>query len=110
MDFVLITFASFGYSAFGFYNFYFYGNCEGPESTGVCILNDLTGDYGRFSDPKDLIAPTSFDGIVAGNPDSETVIVEFGCFVCPYTKQAEPTMQQLLEEQKMALQQQLCQL
>jgi glutaredoxin len=96
--FVVLTFASFFYSVFGFYNFYFYGNCDGPESTGVCILNDLTGDYGRFSDPKDLIAPTSLDGIVAGTPDSETVIVEFGCFVCPYTAKAEPTIQQLLEK------------
>jgi glutaredoxin len=97
--FVLLTFASFGYSVFGVYNFYFFGNCDGPESTGVCILNDLTGDYGRFSDPKELIAPTNFDGITAGNPNASVVIVEFGCFVCPYTKEAETTMQELVREE-----------
>jgi hypothetical protein len=97
--FVLLTFASFAYSALGVYNFYFYGNCDGPQSTGVCVLNDLTGDYGRFSDPKELVAPTSFDGITAGNPNSSVVIVEFGCFVCPYTKKAETTMQELVREE-----------
>jgi glutaredoxin len=94
--FVLLTLASFVYSAAGVYNFYFYGNCEGPQSSGACILNDLTGDYGRFSEPTDLVAPTNFDGITMGDPNSSTVIVEFGCFTCPYTGQAEQTMQDLL--------------
>ncbi len=94
--FVLLTLVSMAYSAAGAYNFYFYGNCDGPESTGACILNDLTGDYGRFSEPTDLLAPTSYDGITMGNPNSSTVIVEFGCFTCPYTGQAEQTMQDLL--------------
>jgi glutaredoxin len=94
--FVLLTVVSLAYSAAGAYNFYFYGNCDGPESTGACILNDLTGDYGRFSEPTDLVAPTNFDGIEMGNPNSSTVIVEFGCFTCPYTGQAEQTMRDLL--------------
>lgn len=96
--FVILTIASFGYTLFGLYNFYFYGNCDGPEGNGVCIFNDITGDYGRFSDPKELIAPTSIDGITAGNPNASVTIVEFGCFVCPYTGQAETTMKQLLDE------------
>lgn len=94
--FVILTLASLAYSAAGAYNFYFYGNCDGPNSTGACILNDLTGDYGRFSEPTDLIAPTNYSGITMGNPNSSTVVVEFGCFTCPYTGQAEQTMQQLL--------------
>lgn len=96
--FVLLTLGSFVYAAYGLYNFYYYGNCDGPGSSGVCILNDLTGDYGRFSDPKDLIPPTSFDGIVAGNASSNITVVEFGCFTCFYTKKAEPTMQTLLSK------------
>ena len=50
--FVILTLISFAYSAFGVYNFYFYGNCDGPASVNACVLNDLTGDYGRFSEPK----------------------------------------------------------
>jgi len=97
--FVILTIASFAYTAFGVYNFYYYGNCDGPQSTGVCILNDLTGDYGRFSEPKDLIAPTDLDGIIAGNKSAPVTIIEFGCFSCPYTGQAENTMRELLDRQ-----------
>lgn len=94
--FVLLTLASFVYSAYGIYNFYYYGNCDGPASPSACVLNDITGDYGRFSEPKDLVAPTSLEGIAAGNPNASITIVEFGCFTCPYTKKAEPTITQLL--------------
>jgi glutaredoxin len=96
--FVLLTLSSFVYSGYGVYNFYFYGNCDGPVSTGACILNDITGDYGRFSTPQELIAPTNFDGIADGNPNASVTIVEFGCFTCPYTKEAESTVHELLEE------------
>jgi protein-disulfide isomerase len=94
--FVVLTLVSFAYTAAGVYNFYYYGNCDGPQSPQACILNDLTGDYGRFSDPKDLIAPTELDGITAGDPDADIVIVEFGCFTCPYTAQAESSVMMLL--------------
>ncbi|HSB47253.1 MAG TPA: thioredoxin domain-containing protein [Candidatus Bilamarchaeum sp.] len=96
--FVLLSLASFAYMVYGAYNFYVYGNCEGPHATGACILNDLTGDYGRFSEPKDLIPPTGLKGITAGNPNASVKIIEFGCFSCPYTKEAESTMQQILRE------------
>ncbi len=95
--FVILTIASFGYMIYGAYNFYYYGNCDGPESTGACILNDITGDYGRFSEPKDLIAPTNLSGIEFGNPNGTVTIVEFGCFTCPYTKKAESIVETLLE-------------
>ncbi len=95
---VVLSVASFAYSTVSVYNFYLYGNCDGPQSVEACIINDITGDYGRFSEPKQLVAPTEFDGIVAGNPDANVTIVEFGCFTCPYTAQAEWTMMQVLEE------------
>jgi protein-disulfide isomerase len=94
--FVLVTVISFGYSVIGVYNFYYYGNCDGPASKNSCIINDITGDYGRFSEPKDLVAPTTLDGITAGNPEGNITIIEFGCFTCPYTGKAESTVQQLL--------------
>jgi glutaredoxin len=96
--FVILTLASFAYSAYGMYNFYFYGNCDGPQSVEACILNDITGDYGRFSEPTELVPPTNFEGITRGDPNSSTVIVEFGCFTCPYTGQAEHTVNELLEK------------
>ena len=96
--FVLLSLGSLLYAALGLYNFYVYGNCDGPTATGACILNDITGDYGRFSEPTDLVPPTTYDGISAGNPNASVKIVEFGCFTCPYTKEAETTMQQVLSQ------------
>ncbi|MFH0737606.1 MAG: thioredoxin domain-containing protein [Candidatus Micrarchaeota archaeon] len=96
--FVMLTIGSLAYTMIGIYNFAYFGNCDGPSSANACILNDLTGDYGRFSEPKDLIAPTDFSGISAGNPDASVVIVEFGCFTCPYTGKAESTVAELLRE------------
>jgi protein-disulfide isomerase len=95
--FVLLTLASMAYTAYGLYNFYFFGNCDGPGSVNSCIINDITNDYGRFSAPADLIAPASYDGITVGNPNASVKIVEFGCFTCPYTAEAEPVMQTLLK-------------
>ncbi len=94
--FVLLSIGSFGYVIYGGYNFYVYGNCDGPNATGGCILNDLTGDYGRFSSPQELIAPTNFSGLIAGNESANVTVVEFGCFTCPYTAKAEPLVKQLL--------------
>ncbi|MBN1169962.1 thioredoxin domain-containing protein [Candidatus Micrarchaeota archaeon] len=94
--FVILTVASFGYSAVGIYNFYFYGNCDGPQSIQACILNDLTGDYGRFREPVTLIVTNDTQGIALGNPDASNTIIEFGCFTCPYTKKAQGTMEQLV--------------
>ncbi len=94
--FVALTFASLAYSALGAYNFYFYGNCDGPQATNACVLNDITGDYGRFSEPRGLAAPASLDGIASGNASAANVIVEFGCFTCPYTGKAEPAVHELL--------------
>ena len=96
--FVILTFASFGYSAFGAYNFYFYGNCDGPESAQACILNDLTGDYGRFSEPTELIVTNDTRGITLGNENASNTIIEFGCFTCPYTKKADGVMEQIVEK------------
>lgn len=95
---VILTFASFIYMVYGAYNFYYYGNCDGPTATGACILNTITGDYGRFSSPRDLIAPTTKLGITAGNTNAKITVVEFGCFTCPYTKNAEPLVQELLKK------------
>ena len=96
--FVILTIGSLLYSAYGLYNFIYFGNCDGPEAIDGCILNDLTGDYGRFSEPKDLVAPADFSGISVGNPNASVVIVEFGCFTCPYTGKAESTVQEILRE------------
>jgi protein-disulfide isomerase len=95
--FVAITLISLAYTVLGIYNFYFYGNCDGPQAINACILNDITGDYGRFGVPVPLIPPTALDGITAGNASANVTIIEFGCFTCPYTREDESTMKTLLQ-------------
>lgn len=96
--FVLLSFASMIYTIYGIYNFYFFGNCEGLNSNNICILNDITGDYGRFSEPKDLIFIDERSGISLGNPNSTNLIIEYGCFTCPYTAKAEDTILEVVEK------------
>lgn len=96
--FVIISLGSFIWVLSGIYNWYYFGNCDGPNSTSWCVLNTISGDYGRFSNPKTLVAPTTLDGITAGNPGANVTIIEFGCFTCPYTAQAESTVQQILSQ------------
>jgi len=39
----ILMIVSFIYGAIGVYNWLAFGNCNGPNSTGPCVLNDLTG-------------------------------------------------------------------
>jgi len=94
--FTLIMIASLAYSLLGILNYVYYGNCNGPNSTGFCIYGDLFGN--GASNPSQLIAPTSLAGIQKGNSNASVTVVEFGCYTCPYTKAAEPSVQKLLAE------------
>lgn len=87
--FVILTLASFLITAQGVYNFVLYGNCNGPEG-GFCIYNGLQNK--AF-----LKAPGSLDGITTGNASAKIVVIEFGCYSCPYTKQAEEGVQRMLK-------------
>jgi len=90
LAFTLLFFISMIYTGLGFYNFVLYGNCNGPEG-GFCIYNGLQNK--AF-----LKAPGSLDGITVGNATSKVTVIEFGCYSCPYTKQAEGRVHELLEK------------
>jgi len=83
----IIFFASLFFAAQGVYNFALYGNCNGPEG-GFCIYNGLQNK--AF-----LKAPGSLDGITCGNASASVVVIEFGCYSCPYTKAAEAQVRNL---------------
>lgn len=91
-------------SAVGVYNYIEYGNCNGPDSDAFCILdptgensatceipNSVSGNGELVSPRPDPNAPT------IGNKDAELTIIEFGCYVCPYTNDAEETVQKVLD-------------
>jgi protein-disulfide isomerase len=97
---VILTVASLAYTVYGGYNYYRYGNCYGPESTAFCpfgafdettsgIQSDYTGPF---------IAPTADDDPSKGPEDAKITIIEFGCYMCPYTQEAEPIIKQVLKK------------
>lgn len=101
--FTILFFGSLILTAQGVYSYWAYGNCNGEDSTGFCIFNPgATGDggYSQISNPNQLVPPISLAGIVLGStaPSAKVIVIEFGCFSCPYTKKAEPTVQYLLSK------------
>lgn len=90
LAFTLLFFASLLFTAQGIANFIIYGNCNGPEG-GFCI-------YSGLQNAMLLRAPTTLDGIKAGNASSNITVFEFGCYTCPYTKAAEDKVQDLLKK------------
>ena len=89
-------------SAVGIYNYVQYGNCNGPESTGFCLL-DPTGSQSAISDvgldvQGEIIYPEiEEDDPIIGPPDAELTVIEFGCYICPYTKKAEKTVAEVIK-------------
>lgn len=82
----------------GVYNYWAYGNCNGPDSSGFCVFNALAGEASPTGNPADLSPPESLYGISFGNPDAEVKVVEFGCFTCPYTKKAEAFVKPIIDQ------------
>lgn len=100
--FVILFFASLAYSAYGGYNYYLYGNCYGPEDTGgFCIYNALEGD--QFSKihtelEGEIILPTADDDPGLGPDDAEVKMIEFGCYLCPFSREAQDVVKQVLDK------------
>ncbi len=89
-------------SSVGVYNYINYGNCNGPESIGFCML-DPTGKNSGLSEIDGITIQTEIlypvledDDPIIGNPNAELTVIEFGCYKCPYTKKAEPIVKQVL--------------
>lgn len=94
--FMILMLASTVYSAIGIYNFFVFGNCNGPAG-GFCVLKDLAGGT-TFGKLADLKFPESSDGQAFGNANYKLIVYEIGCYSCPYTASAEPIVQQLYSE------------
>ncbi|MFA5105662.1 MAG: thioredoxin domain-containing protein [Candidatus Micrarchaeia archaeon] len=90
--FTILFFASLFFAAQGIYNFMIYGNCNGLEG-GFCIYSGIAGN-----NPSLLKPPTDLKGITYGNESANITVVEFGCYVCPYTRSAENDVRGLLSK------------
>lgn len=99
---VLLMIFSLGYSLYGGYNYYLYGNCYGPEDNGgFCIYNALDGE--EFTELQsqasgEIEQPDADDDPYLGPSDAIVEIIEFGCYSCPYSRQAQSIVHELLSK------------
>lgn len=84
--------------ALGGYNYAVYGSCIAPGDDGVCLLNldeAMTRTSGISAEyPDEQILPNVGDSPSLG--EGIEVFV-FGCYTCPYTIQAEPKLQEVID-------------
>ncbi|MFH0954639.1 MAG: DsbA family protein [Candidatus Micrarchaeota archaeon] len=96
---VLITIVSVLLIGIGVYNWWAFGNCNGPNSSEFCLYNAFGGGLSGQGDPSQITGkPVLENGILIGNPNAKLTIIELGCFSCPFTKRAEPFVAQALQE------------
>lgn len=97
---VILTVLSFLFFAHGVVNYALYGNCNGEDSDAFCIFNPdaktgmssiATNYTGEF------IYPLADDDYFRGNKDAKVTIIEFGCFKCPYTKEANEIVEKIIK-------------
>jgi hypothetical protein len=86
------------------YNYVEYGNCNGPNSDAFCLLDPTGASSATCEIPGNVVSNGSFtyplpdlNKPIIGNKDANLTIIEFGCYVCPYTNEAEKTVQEVLE-------------
>ena len=93
--FVITFFLSIGGIFYGLYNYFIFGNCNGPNSNGgACIYNTIANG-GKVLSGKDIVVG---DHPVRGSTSASVTIKEFACLQCPYSKAAEPVVRQVLNE------------
>lgn len=96
---VILTILSLLLIGIGVYNWWAFGNCNGPGSSAFCAFNAFGDALSGKGDPSQIMGtPKIENGIWIGDPNAQLTIVELGCFSCPYTKIAEPFVQQALQE------------
>lgn len=105
--FTIVMIVSLIYTILGGYNFYMYGNCNGPNQEGFCIF-DPTGSNTGYTSAQDLSCSTqdnnekslSMQGVNISifpqtNPGSENEVLFIGCYACEYTRKSYPEIRKL---------------
>ncbi|RME53841.1 hypothetical protein D6783_00525, partial [Candidatus Woesearchaeota archaeon] len=89
--------------AFGLYNYVQYGNCNGPENSGEFCIFDPTGKHSQYSgidvgSQGGEVLPGPDDDPALGPEEASVEVIEFGCYLCPFTRKAEPMVKEILDE------------
>ncbi len=106
---VLLTIISTLWAFRGVYNYYFYGSCNGLNSSGFCVF-DPTGANNQVSSlttqcasdaPTEAsltLSPVPVSEFPTKNNGAKNKIVFIGCYSCDYTRKSYPEIQTLVKE------------
>ncbi|UCD07389.1 MAG: thioredoxin domain-containing protein [Candidatus Aenigmatarchaeota archaeon] len=101
--FTIVLIVSLGYSIYSVGNLFIYGNCNGPIPDAFCVFDPfISGGHGGECTIEGPVGEIM--GVLEVHPhdpsvgpeDAKVTIIEAGCFVCPYTKQAVPVVKQII--------------
>jgi protein-disulfide isomerase len=101
--FTIAMILSLGYSAYSIGNLFVYGNCNGPIPDVFCVFDPLVSG-GQEGECTVEGAKGEIIGVLTVHEDDPSIgpetakvtIIEAGCFGCPFTKEAVPTIKQIL--------------
>jgi protein-disulfide isomerase len=102
--FVILMLLSAGFTGYGLYNYFVYGNCNGANSGAFCIFNPThTGGAEQCSSfaPKQEVNLSKLNltgAHVRGDRYAPYYMIEFGCYSCSYTKEAESVVRKILTD------------
>lgn len=91
---VLLFFVSIYGIGSGVYNYVIFGNCNGPVSSAFCVFKEIGDSINGMTPSKIDITGHP----MRGNPNASTTIIEFACLQCPYSKEAEPALQKIMND------------
>ena len=108
--FTIAMIVSLIYSVIGGYNYYLYGNCNGPNQEGFCIFDPL-GENVKYSSVEEATCSAdsktektlTLNGVDTDlfpqiNQGAKNQVLFIGCYACPYTRSAYPDIKKLSKE------------
>jgi protein-disulfide isomerase len=100
--FVVLVVGSTANLGYGFYNYYRYGNCNGPSGTGFCVF-DPSGKHSRDSGivtghRGETVKPGDGGNPALGRAGARLTVIEFGSYTCPYTRASEPVVREIVRQ------------
>lgn len=106
--FLLLLLASIVGVGYSGYMYLKWGNCNGPESDEFCVFDSLKGPSfseqeasvcGAHVDKKQALStPDVSQEEYVGRADAPITLIEFGCYSCHYTKEAQDVVERILDE------------